>query len=338
MRRSLLVILMLLLACSFANAADYIRIDVDSIVANSTVDMEFYITRECPTPAMITGTSNGFVMNTMGTATWAYNSFTADPTAAAWFNLGGLLYTDGLTGTTTSGQFLTGGAAMPPAGLPIVTEQLYFTLNFDVMADAGDDAAYVCIDSQFVFSAGAWKFSGMTCGDEPSPNENRPKFLAYDFSDAVHPICMKVYELQCGAPTINVTPIGNQLVGNHCAGLAFDFGADPGTFGLDPATIVGWAVTSGLGVIDGSGGYTVGANPTGTYPVTIEVENDCGLTDDYSFNLVYTNQDPTISNCVGMASAISSGNTYSFDFNASDPNLCDGLSWSVVGGDRKSVV
>ena len=333
MKRSLLVILMLLLACSFANADDYIRIDVDSIVSGSTgLDMEFYVTRECPTPAMITGTSNGFVINMASTATFNFNSFTADPTAAGWFNLGGLLFTDGLTGETTSGQFLTGGAAMPPMGMPIVTEQLYFTLNMDIFADAGDDAAALCIDSQFVFAAGAWKFSGMTCGDEPG-NENRPKFLAHDFSDAVHPICLKIYELQCTNPTINVTPIGDQLVGNHCDGLAFSFGADAGTFGLDPATIVGWNVTAGLGTIDGAGNYTVGAQPSGTYSVTVEVENDCGLTDDYTFGLVFTNQAPSIVNCAGMPGAISSGNTYTFDFNASDPNAsCDVLSWSVVGG------
>ena len=105
MKRSLLVILMLLLACSFANADDYIRINVDSIVSGATgLDMDFYLTRECGSPAMISGASNGFEMNALGTATWTYNSFTPDPTANGWWTLGGLLFTDKQLAVTGEGR------------------------------------------------------------------------------------------------------------------------------------------------------------------------------------------------------------------------------------------
>jgi len=322
-----IILLPLLLVYNTAAGADYFRIDVDSIIANSSVDIDFYITRECPEPEMIMGISNGFKVQALGTASWTFNSFTRDPVVSGWFQLGGLLFTDGLTGESPDGGFLIGGAAMPPGGMPIVTEQIAFTVSLDIFADEGDDDAYLCIDTNWLYH---WRWSGLTCGLGGAPN--RPLFLAHDFSNEVHPICLKIYELQCTNPTINVTPIGNQLVGNHCDGLAFSFGADPGTFGLDPATIVGWNVTAGLGTIDGAGNYTVGAQPSGTYSVTVEVANDCGLSDDYTFNLVFTNQAPSIVNCAGMPGAVSSGNTYSFDFSATDPNTCDVLSWSVTGG------
>ncbi len=140
MKRSVLAILVLFLAGSFAYGADYIRIDVDTMYENVTYDWDFYLLRECPDPEKIMAISNGFDLTAVGNATWDFSGgFTAFPDACTIWNLGCLLFTDMIGGTgSTSGWFLTGGTATPPAGMPIyTTEKFWFSLGM-TMGDLPD--------------------------------------------------------------------------------------------------------------------------------------------------------------------------------------------------------
>ena len=159
-----------------------------------------------------------------------------------------------------------GGVALPGGGMPITTEVPYFTVLLDIGAGLGE----ICIDSAFYGEAGAWKFSGLTCGLGGEPN--RPLFLTGSAgSDDFHPYCMKVYLPVCEGPTITTTPSGDLLVGNHCDGATFQFVADPGE---EPIT--GWAVTDGIGTIDGTGFYTGTAvkEYRSTMNVTFRIANE----------------------------------------------------------------
>ena len=91
MKRSFLVVLAVLLACNLAMAADYIRFDKDAITPGATETLDFYVTRQCPTPTLIQGASNGFVMTSTGSVTWTYNSLIKYHDMD-WWNLGGLLF------------------------------------------------------------------------------------------------------------------------------------------------------------------------------------------------------------------------------------------------------
>ena len=338
MRRSLLVILMLLLACSFTYAADYIRLDRDEVYENATADFDFMVLRECPTPTVITGTSNGWVLTASGNATWTFNSFTASAVAAgmppSWYS--SILFTDMVSGPNmTSGSFLTGAAAMPPwSGMPVFSsEELYFTLNFtmgDLPDGTGDE---ICFDSAFIPPAGSWKFSGLTCGQGGAPN--RPLFLCGTGGADVHPCCVEVKNLVCTVPDINVTPIGNLIEVDICGTAAFGFDADPGMNGLVPATIVGWSVTAGIGTIDAGGNYSASVGPAdcGVYDVTIQVDNDCGLSDSYSFQVEFVNALPSFTDCPdnwATPTPVGQGNDLDFVLNVTDPDACQGLVLDVV--------
>jgi hypothetical protein len=335
---------MLLLACgSVFGQGAYLRLDnAASYYENTSHDLEMYVHRDgdgCESPAMIMGTSNGWVVTATGDATWTYNSWTADATASAWFMLGGLLFTNGFDNVSPD-TFLTGGASMPPGGFPPVAgEQLYFTLNMtwgDIPPAGGGQ---VCFDSAFVFAAGAWKFSGMTCSPGAGAAD-RPFFLCGAAGDDVHPCCFDIEELACTNPTINVTPVGDNITTDICGTASFQFGADPGQLGPDPATIVGWSVISGMGTIDGNGMYTATTTPDGcgTYDVTIEVENDCGLTDDYAFTVTFENHDPYFTNCpdncgptVDDMFQIGQGNDMTVTLNVGDPDPCQGTILYICG-------
>ena len=134
MRRMIIVSLLFLAVCGSATAADYIRIDTDTVYKNQTSEWEFYLLRECPEPERTYGFGNAWRLQGVGNATWSYShpdGLTKFPDHMTVWNLGGLLFTDAISGTgMTTGWFLTGGAAMPPAGMPIyTTEKFWFSIN-----------------------------------------------------------------------------------------------------------------------------------------------------------------------------------------------------------------
>jgi hypothetical protein len=151
MKQILLATLVIAVICSSTFAADYIRIDVDTMYENVTYDWDFYVLRECPDPEKIMGCSNGFRLNAVGNATWDYShpsGWTPFPDHLSVWNLGGLLFTDNISGTgRTEGWLLTGGAAMPPdGGMPIyTTEKFWFSLEM-TMGDLPDGSTGDGID------------------------------------------------------------------------------------------------------------------------------------------------------------------------------------------------
>ena len=325
---------MLLLTCSFANANDYLNVVplTTPLNENATETFEWYAVRECPNPTMIMGCSNGYVVTTTGNATWVAgdHNFTPFPTHLTIWNLGGLLFTDQIDG---SGMFLTGGAAMPPAGgLPVFsTPMFWFSLDF-TMGDLPDGSTgdQICFDSAFIPPAGSWKFSGMDCG---AGGTNRPYALC-DGVDSDQPCCFDVLELVCTDPDINVTPIGDLIEKDICGTATFVFGADPGEDGNDPATIVGWSVTAGIGTIDAGGNYSASVGPAdcGVYDVTVQVDNNCGGIDSYNFQVEFVNALPSFTDCPDNCltpTPVGQGNSVDFVLNVTDPDACQGLTLAI---------
>jgi hypothetical protein len=168
------------------NRNDYIRLGVDSILAGTDdFDMVFHIQRTCPSPANIMGSTNGFEITATGDVTYQYKNYYQDPGSSVNWELGGLLMTQALDGNFPD-TFLVGGAAMFE-GLPIITDEPYFHLILDIGPGTGE----LCIDSAFVFSAGEWRWSGLTCGLGGAPH--RPQFVDKYGSDDNHPICITVF-------------------------------------------------------------------------------------------------------------------------------------------------
>lgn len=183
-----------LLLCSTALGGDYVRVGVDSIVAGATnFEIPFYFERTCPEPVKIMGIGNGFEMNSTGDASWSYVNWWVDPEVSSWFSLGGVwieLDFDGLP----PDRFLIGTGIGPKggAGMPIFEERPFFSIFLDIGPGAGE----ILIDSAFLFAAGAWIWSGMTCGQGGAPN--KPLFVDKYGSDDNHPIHITIYLPQCG--------------------------------------------------------------------------------------------------------------------------------------------
>ena len=341
MKRSILAISILISLCSLASAADYIGVDFEhgDIWYDGTYHtITFRFTYECADPALLPGTSNGFTFTTTGDGMFDHvdDDFVKydDPYWPSVF--GGLTVNENAPGANPSsgtgltfGDLLTGGVCGIPSGELVD----YVFLEFNVTVHGGD--GQFCIDSAWVSSTGPWKWSGMTCGLGGAPD--RPLFIDGAGSDDNHPICVDVDTMVCDGPVITTTPPGDQITVNHCNGTSFQFAADPGTFGPDPASIAGWSVTSGPGTINASGNYTITPQPTGTYDVTIEVANDCDGTDTYNFQVVFTNNAPSFVGCpVEKNAAIDDVATV--QLHATDSDACDDLTYSLLDDDGQSNV
>ena len=185
---TILIFLAVAFSATTAFAGDYIRLGIDSIeVGTQNAEIPFYLERTCPTPTMIMGIYNGFEITTTGDASYEFIQLVPDPVVNSWFNLGGLLVSLRIDGNSPD-SFLVGAAAMPPAGMPIVTDRPFFTLIMDIGPGEGE----ICIDSAFVFAAGQWIWSGLTCGQGGAPN--RPLFVDKYGNPSSQPLCIRVYE------------------------------------------------------------------------------------------------------------------------------------------------
>jgi hypothetical protein len=109
--------------------------------------------RDCPEPEMILGVANAWELRAVGNATWDFagaSAFTPFPGHTDMWLLGGLLFTDFLSGTgMITGKILTGGASMSPAGMPIMdSEMFWFSINM-TMGDLphGSTGDGILIDS-----------------------------------------------------------------------------------------------------------------------------------------------------------------------------------------------
>jgi hypothetical protein len=187
------VILVLLLTCITSDAADYVRIGVDSIPAGATnFEIPFYVEHTCPDPTRIGGISHGFVLTATGDAGWSFAGYDYYPAACDWFPLSCLLFHNAVDGTAPD-SFAVGGSDFGLGyGMPYLLDSWLFSLYLDIGPGEGE----ILIDSAFVFDASAWKWSEMTCGQGGAPD--RPLFLDENGSDASHPIHITVYEPICG--------------------------------------------------------------------------------------------------------------------------------------------
>ncbi len=340
MKHAFIVTLLTLIAYSPTYAADYLRLDYDGGYESTTANLDFMVLRECPTPEKIYGGLNGWVVTATGDATWTLNAgIPNDPLTNVWWNLGGLYqtyYFDNVSPDT----FLLGGAGIPPGGMPVFSdEKRYFTLKFTwgEIPDGGE--GQVCFDSSFVLPITEWMWSGLACGLGGAPN--RPLFLCGAAGADVHPCCFEIEQLVCTDPTINVTPMSDEIAEEICGTATFDFDADPGLFNTEPATIVDWNVISGIGTIDNAGHYSasVGPDECGTYDVCIEVINDCrGSCDEYCFQVTFVNHDPYFvdcpNNCAGSAGSedwypLVQDNDTTVTLNVGDPDPCQGTALSI---------
>jgi hypothetical protein len=174
---------------------DWIRLGVDSLAAGTMrAELPFYLSRTCPDPPLIGALSLGFELTAAGDASWTYSDFEIGPVVYSWIwweSKDPLHFTQRIDGVAPD-SFLFGGAMLPSFGMPVLTEELFFTLYLDIGPGEGE----LCIDSALFDTFGKWMFYELACGQGGSPE--RPLFIAKDSSDAVHPICITIYESMCG--------------------------------------------------------------------------------------------------------------------------------------------
>ncbi len=192
-----------------------------------------------------------------------------------------------------------GGSKLSGSGLPTGYNDVPYRLTTSALVD-GD---FVCLDSSFYGSTGAWKWAS---GGEFFPSWDGPH-------------CWDVAIAPCLPPVINNAPVS--LSGSHCDVMSYDFNADPGS----EAGAATWSAS--IGTIDAAGvwSYSPTLADVGTsMAVTITATNGCD--GDAVVNLTFTNEAPVVT-CPGTQS-VSAGATVSATATATDD--CDGITFSIT--------
>lgn len=264
------VVTSLLLLLSYAQAEDHVRFTMDGedvCVDYLQEELHFYITVESADTAVIAQGINGFVITATGSATYEFVEIRFGP---QFEDIG---YTvlrdvDGITPDTFVVGFFDIG------GLPLLIEELYFTLVINTGPNFGDQ---ICIDSSFVPPALDWIWYGPEV-------ELLPGFVNQDGGNS--PYCVNMIELPCASPYFTVVPPDTGLHWlQGCGNLSFGFQAhDPNVACCE------FRVLEGPGSIDQTSCttavYICPPLTPGTYPVLVEAMSCCNY--DYSqFDVVF---------------------------------------------------
>ncbi len=246
------------------------------------------------------------------------------------FDVGGLKF----TASALPGSWMIGGAAqdvpLPAHATSTLCWSLVLIMPADPSLDAcppvGTSTGTFTVNNIFFPPAGPWKF------DEGSGNAYAPTFnggantspQVPDAPDVV--FCLG--KIPCVPPVFTSTP-GPAVSKNHCSAYTFTFAATEGgnTPAANPVTF-----TASAGTMNAtSGELSVPASAQcGTTDVVVTATNGCGGTQAFPFTITWTNNNPVIANCPTTLQQVGMGNTFDYTLNATDPDPCDNLTWSVV--------
>ncbi|MCK4857262.1 MAG: T9SS type A sorting domain-containing protein, partial [candidate division Zixibacteria bacterium] len=223
-------------------------------------------------------------------------------------------------------HLMLGGAAMSGGGLPIsATSRLCYSCEF---TPTGAEVAgnFVWVVPYFYPPAGTWTFA--------DPGGYPPDFcgtpVASEANPVAPPVKFPILAVVCQPPIWVTTPAAT-VSRNHCMDYDFTFLATEGG-NIPPANPVTYTAT--LGTIGPTSGAFHMAAPDlcGSDPVTVTATNTCGGVANYPFAITWTGAAPSITDYpTGTPGGkVAKGNPWSYTLVATDPDLCDNLTWSVV--------
>jgi hypothetical protein len=206
--------------------------------------------------------------------------------------------------------------------LPVhITSTLCYTMRFNLSSLAVPTVGGVCIDNVVYPPSGYWAF-----GDGVN---YPPTFQGVANANVANPtapaVCFDIVQPSNVPPVFSNCP--SQINGAICALLEYDFNA------FDPdSTAVTYAIFQGPGTINSSTGlwsFTPGP-AAGNSSLTVRATDGAASTADCTVPLTFFNTPPVFSNsCTDTASG-NPGQAIQYDFNATDPNVCDAFSYSLV--------
>jgi hypothetical protein len=176
----------------------------------------------------------------------------------------------------------------------------------------------LCIDSCMTAgSASSWLWT------ESSGQEIFP-----EFNSNSGPICFEGTIPPCGLNYFTDTPVGDELMGNHCQGVQFQFIAEPG---LPEDSIIGFDLCPGAPAeaeIDNNGLFTFSPSVPGSYGISIRALGSCPSSEIYDFTVNLTNTGLDYYLCPSETIQTQCGELMSCDLGLSNLD-CDAISEEV---------
>ncbi len=348
-RNALIFVALMVFSFGLANAQDVLDLNADPTgfwddggTPSVTTDAQIAFQFRLITQNKITGHSNGFtiflsdnpggypidpagVYSAIDTTGYAGAGVGSGGTGIvnfdpAWDDLGFFI---NMFSTNGSGADTVGfGGAAIFGGVPAGTDVVAYQVATEVGAVYDDVGKYLCVDSAFYPPGGAWLWS--TTAGSLQPDWGGP----YCYHIKQIPNQDATFDNPQGGATTNV---------DHCTIYTYDYdGTDPDPANCPVGTGVVYSIVSdgglnGTAAIDANGVFSyqwVPADGIGCYTVEVRVEDQCGAGSNDTFELCFTNQNPTIT-CLVDSLAVGRGNSITFPAATANNVDCDPGSFSV---------
>ena len=217
------------------------------------------------------------------------------------------------------------GSADPGSGLSAGTSEICYSLSFVLPCNTPEFWDGFCVDNITVPQYGNWFFDD---GAQYAPTFNGIPNSAPDNPDAP----AKCYPVEAlGLPAVWEIVPDPSVEQNHCDNFTFTFLGNEGG-NLIPADPV-WYEAS-VGIMDQyTGDYLLPAPVDGvceTQQVSVSIWNAVCGGSEYTFEVVWTNNDPMITDCPTNSGKVKVGQTYDYPFWASDLDECDARVFNVM--------
>jgi Dockerin type I domain len=302
-----ILILIILLTFNLAYSDDVVQIDPHAAI--SQAPCTFYFELSIENDEVITEANMGFRLWAEGNA--VFEIYDAAVIPGTRFD-GALPWNFFFDSSVNDTILIIGGPAIPGLfdGVPAGSYWPAFTITLDISDQQWTwDSSYIWIDTcSFVPPAGNWMW-----------NYTSPLVESF-------PYYVQLGMVGAGFVEFNTVPENDILTGNHCDDVQFQFEAD--NYGT-PAINYKICFDEGLAEIDNDGLFNFYPNEPGIYTIIIEARDAQAISNNYTFDVMLTNDGVGYMFCPTIPLYKLSGSPISYDFGMSSRD-CDPIVLETV--------
>ncbi len=209
-------------------------------------------------------------------------------------------------------------------GLPPGSGLSCYELYFEIPYSENPCSDCIHIDNIFVPPSGTWTFNdgaayAPTYNDQPNTSQEVPDAPAKSFP----------FIIVGALPPIWLTVPTKTAFQNQCESYVFPCAADEGG-NVPSAGPVEYHTSAGSITLFGGELNVSAAGVCDTQAVELRAVNQFCEESTYDFDIVWTNREPQVTNCPTATGRIGLGDTYSYPFSGTDPDVCDDATFTAT--------
>ena len=327
MKNILLIFGLIVFSCSLSFAQGAITVDhIDGLGGPNTLysstPIVFHIRYNNTHTSNLFGSTNGFRLISSDGAIWTIPVATSTGTITSAMYDGGIYVNYFSNDGQLSDTIGFGGFRMHNPGIPTGFNEIVLTI--ETYFDDVQIGKTITLDSCWYPPLGVWEWSSDII---LRPSWDGPH--NFTIAEYVSPTC-QVEFVNCGIPLVSCNPVGDNLNFDHCNSAQHSFEAIDN--GASPLPIT-YSIQSGVGTVDSNTGlwsYSPSMADVGLHTIIVVACNADDSCNTCTQGYTITNNAPVISSICNSNINTTANQTVIFDFDATDTDNCDSLSYSFL--------